>query len=107
MLPQLDPKRIQEMLRRLGIKTEPVKAKEVIIKTEGGDITIENPEVMKTVMKGKIIYQVMTKTEEVFNEEDIKLVMEQSGCKDMEKVKRALRESKGDIVEAIIKLKES
>jgi len=95
------------MLRQLGIKAEPVKAKEVVIKTESGDITIENPEVIKTVMKDKVIYQVMTKSGEAFSDEDIKLVMEQSGCKDVEKVKQALRETKGDIVEAIIKLKES
>ena len=106
MIPQFDPRKIQEMLKKLGIKTEEVNTKEVIIKTDKGDIVLEKPEVMKIAMKDKVIYQIVTEGE-VFNEEDIKIVMEQSGCKDIEKVKNVLKETKGDIVEAIIKLKES
>jgi len=43
--------------------------------------------------------------EQAFSDEDVKLVMEQSGVEDKEKIKQALKETNGDIVEAIMRLK--
>ena len=107
MLPNMDPKKMQMMLKKLGMKVDNIPANQVIIKTESGDITIEDPQVIKTSVKGQIIFQVSGNVkEQKFSDEDIKLVMEQSGVKDEEEVKRVLQQTSGDIVEAIMKLKE-
>jgi len=106
MLPNIDPKQMQQMLKQLGMKMEDVSASQVVIKTDSGNITINDPKVVKTIMKGQVIYQVSGQTQqEAFSEEDIELVMEQSGVKDKEKIKETLEQTKGDVVEAIMKLK--
>jgi len=108
MLPNLSPEKMEKLLRQLGITTEPIEATEVVIKTTSGEIRIENPEVIKTNIKGKIVFQVSGKLEEEpFSEDDVKIVMEESGCKDVELIKKTLRETKGDIVEAIMRLKQT
>ena len=108
MLPDLSPEKLNRLLRQLGITAEPIEATQVIIKTPSGDVIIDEPKVIKTKMKDQIIFQISGKVnEEPFSQEDIKLVMEESGVKDVELVKKALRETKGDIVEAIVKLKEA
>lgn len=107
MFPGMDAKRMQQMLKRLGMKLDTVQANEVIIKTDSGDIVIENPQVVKTSMKGQVVFQVSGNVKEKsFSDEDVKLVMEQTGVKDEVKVKKALEESKGDIAQAIMKLKQ-
>jgi len=106
MFPGLDPKKMQQMLKKMGMKMDNIPANEVIIKTDSGDITIENPQVIKTSMKGQVVFQVSGNVkEQLFSDEDVKLVMGQSGVKDEERIKRALQETNGDIVEAIMKLK--
>jgi nascent polypeptide-associated complex subunit alpha len=106
MMPGMDPSKMQQMLKQLGMKMEDLKSSKVIIKREEGDIVIENPQVIKTTMKGQVVYQVSGSTqEELFSEDDVKLVSEQTGIKDTEEIKKALTETKGDVVEAIMKLK--
>ncbi len=102
----MDPKKVEQMLKQLGMKMEDIPASEVIIKTDDGDITISNPQVVKTIMKDQVVYQVSGNVkEETFSEEDVKLVVNQTGIKDEKRIKQALEESKGDVVEAIMKLK--
>ncbi|OGI15841.1 hypothetical protein A3K63_00570 [Candidatus Micrarchaeota archaeon RBG_16_49_10] len=106
MIPGLDPNKMQQMLKQLGMKMEELSSSKVIIKRKEGDIVIENPQVIKTTMKGQIVYQVSGSVQEdSFSEDDIKLVSEQTGVKDKEEIKKALTETKGDVVEAIMKLK--
>ncbi len=106
MFPGLDTKKMQQMLKRMGMKMDNVPANQVIIKTDSGDIVIEEPQVIKTSMKGQVLFQVSGNVKErVFSDEDVKLVIEQSGVKDKDRVIKALQETNGDIVEAIMKLK--
>jgi nascent polypeptide-associated complex subunit alpha len=106
MMPVMNPKQLEGMLKQLGMKMENIEATQVTIKTDNGDITIDNPQVVKTTMKGQIVYQVSGQVEEAtYNEEDVKLVMDQTGIKDKKKVEKALKESNGEVVEAIMKLK--
>jgi len=106
MFPGLDPKKMQQMLKKMGMKMDNIPANKVVIETDSGDITIQNPQVIKTSMKGQVVFQVSGNVkEQKFSDEDVKLVMEQSGVKDEEKIKQALKETNGDIVEAIMKLK--
>jgi len=102
----LDPKKMQQMMKQLGMKMENISANQVIIKTDSGDIVVEEPEVVKTTMKGQVMFQVSGHVKEhAFTDEDVKLVMEQSGVEDREKIKKVLEETKGDIAEAIMRLK--
>jgi len=106
MIPGVNPKQLEGMLKQMGMKMDNISATQVVIKSDDGDITINNPQVVKTTMKGQVVYQVSGNAEEAtFSEEDVKLVIEQSGIKDEEKVKKALQESNGEVVEAIMKLK--
>jgi len=106
MFPGLSPDKMGKMMKKLGMKMDNISAKQVIIKAESGDIKIDNPQVIKTTMQGQIVFQISGNVkEEKFSEDDIKLVMEQSGEKDKEKIKQTLKETNGDIVEAIMKLK--
>ena len=106
MMPGMDPKQLQGMLKQLGMKMENLSATQVVIKTDDGDITINNPQVVKTTMKGQVVYQVSGNADEAtFNEDDVQLVMDQTGVTDKKKVEEALKEANGEVVEAIMKLK--
>ena len=104
----LDPKKLQGMMKQMGINQEEVDAKRVIIEKSDGKIVIENPSVTKINMKGAESWQVVGEAheesaEEGIKEEDVNLVMEKTGAK-KEKAEKALKESEGDIAEAILKL---
>jgi len=113
MFGNIDPKKINAMMKQMGIAQEEIDATRVIIeKSEGGKIIIENPSVMKVKMQGNVNFQISgeikeeqveEQSEEEKQEEDIKNIMEQTGCS-KEKAKEALIKNNGDMVEAIISL---
>lgn len=98
-------KNAMKMLQRMGLRVEEIKAKRVVIETEEGRLIFENPQVVKTTMQGQTAYQIVGKPvlEEKIREEDVQLVMEKTGATREEAVK-ALKDAKGDIAEAILKL---
>ncbi len=105
-MPNMDPKRMAQLMRQMGIKTNEIKAKEVVIETDDKRIIIENPQVVEISMQGQKNYQIsgtVKEEEKLFSEEDVGLVTEQANCTRDEAIK-ALKETKGDIAEAIIKL---
>lgn len=110
----LSPKKMQAMMKQLGIKQEDIDAERVIIeKEDGGKIIIKNPSVAKVVMQGKESFQIsgdVTETggeaeegNENTKEEDIKMIMEKTG-KSRKKAEKALEEADDDIAQAIMKL---
>jgi nascent polypeptide-associated complex subunit alpha len=102
----MDPKKMQQMMKQLGMKMDNVPASQVIIKTDAGDIIVEEPQVVKTTMQGQIVFQVSGNVKEKsFSDEDVKLVMDQSGIADKDLAAKALQEANGDVVKAIMKLK--
>ena len=105
MMPNMDPKQMQQMMRQMGISTKEIPAKRVVIEGEGENIVIEEPQVMEISAQGQSSFQVSGKVsrEESISEEDVKLVMEKSGAS-REKAIEALKKSKGDIAEAILSL---
>ena len=113
MIPSLDPRALKNMMDKLGIKSKEIKAVKVVIEGVDNDIVIENPQVTMIEMQGQKSFQITgdyyekEKSEKVeISEEDIEFVIEQSGVSDKEKVKKAIEESKGDLAQAIILLKE-
>ena len=103
----LNPKKIQLMMKQMGIDQEEIEAHRVIIERSDGRIVIEKPNVVKINMQGQESFQVTGEIREEIGikEEDIKLVMEKTG-KNEKEAKKALEESDGDIAEAIVKLSE-
>lgn len=104
----IDPKKMQAMMKQMGIKQRDVDASRVVIeKVEGGSIIIDNPSVVKINMAGNESFQitgdVREEDEEGNLEKDIKIVMERTGASEAE-AKKALEEADGDLTEAILEL---
>jgi len=106
MMPGMDMKKLQKMMKDV----ENIPAERVIIEGEKR-LVIENPQVMKVNVMGQETYQVVGQAveeesteQESFSEEDVKLVMEQTG-KDEMSVKEALIKNSGDIAKTILDLK--
>lgn len=105
MFPNLDPKRMQAVMKQMGIAQEEISASRVIIeKKDGNKIIIENPSITKIKMQGEESFQIAGEIREEtgISEEDIKTVMEKTSCSQKE-AKEALEQT-GDLAEAILKL---
>lgn len=104
---KIDPRQLQKMMAQMGIKSSEIPAKRVIIEKEDEKIVIENPSVVSIEQGGMQSYQISGGTVEVvpnIPEDDIELVAEQTGAS-KEEAERVLVEAKGDVAEAILKLK--
>jgi nascent polypeptide-associated complex subunit alpha len=110
-MPKINPRMMEQAMRRMGIQQREIDAEEVIIKCSDKDIIIQKPSVSKVDMMGQETYQVIgqaiekPKTREIeINEEDIKTVMDQTGC-DEETAKKTIQDNNGDLAAAILSLK--
>ncbi len=107
----LNPKKMQAMMKQLGMNQEEIPASRVVIeKSGGGKIVIENPSVTKISIQGQESFQVSGDIKEEnekqgISEEDIKTVMEKTDSTKKEAT-NALENSGGDLAEAILKLGE-
>ena len=107
MLPGMDPKQMSKMMKQMGIKSDELEATKVTIELkEGGKLVVFEPQVVQIEMQGQKTFQVSGKVheEQDAGEDDIKMVMETAGVS-REEAMNALRETGGDIAEAIIHLK--
>ena len=107
MFPGLDPKKMQQVMKQMGMAQEEIDASKVIIEqTDGNKTIIENPSVIKIKMQGQETFQISGDvSEEAGNsEEDIKTIIEKTGCT-KEQAKEAL-EKTGDLADAIMELSE-
>ncbi|MBI4009967.1 MAG: nascent polypeptide-associated complex protein [Candidatus Aenigmarchaeota archaeon] len=104
MLPGINPRQMQGMMRKLGIKQEDIEAEEVIIKTKDKNIIIKNPQVSLIEMSGNKSFQITGKiVESSINENDIETVAEKARVS-LNEAKKALEISRGDLAEAILSL---
>ena len=103
----MDPKKMQSMMKQMGIKSDDIPAKKVVIETETGNYVVENPQVVQITMQGQKSFQISgeVKFEEGIKDEDIKMVMEQANCSEEQAIE-ALKETSGDIAGAIIYITE-
>src|SRR3989338_10856897 len=100
----IDPKKMQAMMKQMGIKQEEIDALRVVIETADKNIIIEPANVQKVVMQGQESWQVTGEMreeskEEEIKDEDIELVAEKTG-KSIEDARKALESVNGDIAEA-------
>lgn len=104
----INPKKMQAMMKQMGIAQDEIPAKRVTIeKEDGSKLIIEPAAVTKISMQGQDSLQVTGDMREEAGEvgisdEDIQAVMEKTG-KSAEEAKAALEET-GDLAEAIMKL---
>jgi len=110
MFGNIDPKKIQSMMKQMGIAQEEIDADRVIIEKSNneGRIIIENPQVIKVKMQGQENFQISGEVreeekEEDNLEEDLKTIVEQTGAK-KEIAAIELEKNNGDIAETIISL---
>ena len=107
----MNPRQMNQLMRKFGINVKDIEnVKKVIIQTDTKEYVFENPEVTVMDAQGQKTYQIAGKPQiierkEGIPKEDIELIMEQTG-KTAKEAKKALEETKGDIAEAIMKLKE-
>ena len=111
MFPNINPKQMQKMMNKMGMKQEEIPASEVIIKGPK-EIIIKNPHVVKINMMGQETYQVVgtpveqsLETKPEINDEDVQAVVDQTGSSG-EEARKTIEECEGDLAEAILKLKD-
>ncbi len=106
----MNPREIRRMMAQMGIKsTEMSDVKQVIFKGKDKDYIIDNASVTMIEAQGQKTFQVLGNLREVkkesepYNEDDIKLVMEQAGVT-REKAIEALKAANGEPAQAILNL---
>lgn len=118
---RMNPKQMQAMMRRMGINQEELEdVVEVVIRTKTKELVFNSPAVAAVTMQGQKTYQIIGTPQERqpgkgqaasvesdaqagVPEEDIELVMSQTGCTATQ-ARKALEESDGALAEAILKI---
>lgn len=112
MMPgRINPRQMNQLMRKFGITVKELEnVEKIIIQTDTKEYIFEDAEVTVMDAQGQKTYQIAGKPKIIERKEeipqgDIEIVMQQTG-KSAEEAKKALEETKGDIAEAILKLKE-
>lgn len=116
---RMNPREQRRMMQRMGMNMDAVPdVQQVIIRTSGKDIVIDEPQVTILNVQGQKMYQIIggevseqapsqhqpaKAAQAMFSEEDVRLVADQTG-KSLEKAKEALEECQGDLAKAILLL---
>ena len=108
MIPGMNPRKMNQMMKKMGIQQTEIDAIEVIIRTPEKELIIPNPQVSKVNMMGQETIQIvgdihereLVTTPEI-SEDDVKTVMEQAGVSE-EQAKEAIEQNKGDLAAAIM-----
>jgi len=110
MMPGLNPRKMQQMMKQMGIQQVDIPATEVIIRTATKEIIITSPSVAKVNMMGQQTFQISGEIEERslsttpdISEEDIQAVMDQTGVTETT-AREAIEKHHGDLAEAIMDL---
>ena len=113
----MNPAKMQGMMKKMGISQTNLPVKRVVFEMEDSILVIEEPSVIEVKMQGQTTFQIsgeIRKVEEgdgseeeggnLFDEEDVKIVVEKTG-KGVDEVRKMLEKVGGDIAEAIVGLK--
>ncbi|HOM96073.1 MAG: nascent polypeptide-associated complex protein [Candidatus Methanofastidiosa archaeon] len=110
MFPKMDQRKMQKMMKQMGVSTKDIPAEKVIIFMKDKKLIFDNPQVTETTMMGQKTYQLagtykeeIKEVEVVINDEDIELVVAQTGI-NKEKAKSLLLKNKGDIAATILEI---
>jgi len=109
---RMNGRQLNQMMKRFGINVKNIdNVEKVIIQTDTKEYVFEDAEVSVMEAQGQKTFQIIgeptVKTRggepEDILKEDVKLIMEQTGKSEAE-ARKALKETNGDIAEAILKL---
>jgi nascent polypeptide-associated complex subunit alpha len=116
MMPgKMNSRQLAQMMKRFGINVKNIdNVEKVIIQTETKEYIFDTAEVTVMEAQGQKTFQIIgeptVKTRggepQDTQKEDIKLIMEQTGKSEAE-ARKALKETNGDLAEAILKLTQS
>lgn len=116
MMPgRMNSRQLAQMMKRFGINVKNIdNVEKVIIETDTKEYVFDSAEVTVMEAQGQKTFQIVgeptvkNKTAEPQDtqKEDIKLIMEQTGKSEAE-ARKALKETNGDLAEAILKLTQS
>jgi nascent polypeptide-associated complex subunit alpha len=113
MMPgRMNGRQLNQMMKRFGINVKNIdNVEKVIIQTDTKEYVFEEAEVTVMEAQGQKTFQIIGnpiiknkggETEDTLKE-DLKLIMEQTGKSEAD-ARKALKETNGDIAEAILKL---
>lgn len=118
MIPGFSPRELKRALKRMGLDVEELSGVEKVeFYLKDRRIVIESPQVVVIKSKNQTVFQVVGEAKEettgkeqreavvAVNEEDVEFVASQAGVS-KEEARRALIETRGDIAEAILRLRE-
>jgi nascent polypeptide-associated complex subunit alpha len=115
---RMNPKQMKAMMKRMGIDQEEMpEVEEVVIKTRTKELIFRDAAVTAVTVQGQKTYQIVGTPQERerkreegkesdIPEDDIKLVISQTGCTAAE-ARKALQETDGAPAEAILKIMSS
>ena len=115
MMRRLSPRELKRLSKRMGLQLGTLEGvEEVIIRLKDKELVFKKPEVSTISVQGQYIYQIIGKPEErpieikeeielEISDEDVQLVAVQAGVSE-EEARSALKETGGDIAQAIILL---
>ena len=91
MFPGMNPRKMQQMMKKMGIQQVDIPATEVIIRTEDKEIVITEPSVAKVNMMGQETFQISGNIHEIeassepeISEDDLMTFVGQSGASEEE-----------------------
>lgn len=108
----IDSGQLKKMMKQMGIEMEELSGvEEVVIKLSDRELVFKDAQVQVTEAQGQKTYQIIGKPEEQetgpeISDDDIKTVMDQVEI-DEDQAREALKETDGDIAQAIVNLQES
>lgn len=112
MFPGINPRQMKQAMRKMGMEQQDMDVQEVIFRMEDKNLVISNPSVSKINMMGQETYQVVGEVQEQsrdttpdISDEDVQTVIDQAGCSKENAIK-AINNSKGDLAEAIMSLRQ-
>jgi alpha-NAC-related protein len=109
MMPGVNPRQMKAAMRKMGMSMNEIEnVEKVIVFTADGNYIFENAQVVGVTMQGQTSYQLtgdmrFEEKEIEIPESDVELVASQTSVTP-EAARAALKECKGDIAEAILKL---
>ncbi len=105
----MNPRQMNQMMKKLGINVKEIpNVEKVIIISEKKEYVFSDAEVTVMDAQGQKTYQIVgnpsiSNREKELPDEDINLIVEQTGVS-QDEAKKVLKETDGDIAEAIMKL---
>jgi len=120
----MNPRKMQQMMKQMGIDVDDIDATRVVIETGDGDLVFEDPQVTRMDAQGQQTYQIVGEPDEVADAgagspgngaveaddpagaipaDDVAIVAERAGVPESE-AREALEATGGDLAAAIANL---